>query len=116
MGKTDHASTALSPAIQRQTHWFTWRHLRCKAEQIPYPQGWTVLRLDIIAARDTPDPVTKTGTLNHAVRPDELADAGGAVAYLTAWITRNARTGTYQKTEFLWRQGDLFGREQPERD
>jgi hypothetical protein len=114
MGKSGPASTALSPAIQRQTHWFTWRHLRCKAEETQYPQGWTVLRLDIIANRDTPDPITKLGTLTHAVRPDELAAAGGPVAYLTGWMTRNARTGNYQKAEFLWRQGDLFGRDESE--
>jgi hypothetical protein len=110
MAKPGSASTALTTVTQRQTCWFTWRHLRCKAEEIQYPQGWTVLRLDIIAARDTPDPLTKTGTLSHAIRPDELAAAGDPVAYLTAWMTRNARTGTYQKAEFLWRQGDLFGR------
>jgi hypothetical protein len=58
MGNTGSDSTALTTVTQRHTHWFTWRHLRCKAEEIQYPQGWTVLRLDIIAARDTPDPLT----------------------------------------------------------
>ena len=41
---------------------------------------------------------------------DELAAAGGAVAFMTAWLNREALTKRYQKTENRWRQGDLLDR------
>lgn len=39
-----------------------------------------------------------------------LSAAGGAVAYLTAWMDREATTKRYRKMEQLWRQGDLLDR------
>lgn len=122
MGKTDRTTTALRPAqlghrrvdarnADRTTvTWFTWRHLRCKVLETPHwgVHGSTFLRLDIIAPRDTPVPITTTGSLAHGIAPDELAAAGGAVAFLTAWMDREAKGKAYQRAEFLWRQGDLL--------
>lgn len=94
------------------THWFTWRHLRCKLQVTPHylRHGWTMLQLDVVAARDTPCPITATGYLAHFLDQDELAANGGAVAFLTAWMDRAAATKVYQDSEFRWRQGDLFDR------
>lgn len=91
-------------------HWFTWRHLRLKLEETAHytAHGWTMLQLEVIAARDVPCPVTSTGYLAHFLDADELAAAGGAVAFMTDWMGREAQTRRYQDAEFRWRQGDLF--------
>lgn len=68
-----------------------------------------MLQLELIAARDTPCPLTSTGYLAHFLDESELAAGGGAVAFMTAWMDRAAATKAYQRAEFLWRQGDLFG-------
>lgn len=92
------------------THWFTWRHLRCKVQVTPdyLGQGSTMLQLEVVAARDTPCPITTTGHLANFVDATELARSGGAVAFLTAWMNREAQAKAYQQAEFLWRQGDLL--------
>lgn len=127
MNNPNRNSTVLRPAQrglscfnqhrqERTTvHWFSWRHLRLKLEETPHylTQGWTMLQLHVIAARDTPCPITPTGYLAHFMDDGELADAGGAVAFMTARMDREAATKAYQRAEFLWRQGDLFDHIEP---
>lgn len=92
------------------THWFTWRHIRCKVCVTPdyIQKGWTMLQLEIIAARDTPCPISTTGYLAYGIDADELDAAGGTVAFMTGWLNREAAKKAYQKAEFRWRQGDLL--------
>lgn len=93
------------------THWFTWRHVRCKLVKRPHPLGQatdTLLELHVIAARDTPVPLTATGFRAEFVSADVLRHAGGAVAYIAALKDREAKVRPYQRAEFLWRQGNLF--------
>jgi hypothetical protein len=92
------------------THWFTWRHLRCKVQETPHylRHGWTMLQLEVIAACDPPCPITTTGYRAHFLDADELERAGGAIAFMTDWMNSKAATKAYQSAEFLWRQGDLF--------
>lgn len=94
------------------THWFRWRHLTCKLQETSHylNHGWTLLQLELVASRDTPCPLTTTGYLAHGIDAEELQASGGAVAFMTAWMDREAKGKTYQKAEFLWRQGDLFDR------
>jgi len=122
MKRSNRSSTSLRPAqrglrgfnrhreARTVTHWFTWRHLRCKVVETRHylSHGWTMLQLEVVAARDTPCPITATGYLAHFIDEDELAAAGGAVAFLSAWLDRAAATKAYQTAEFRWRQGDLF--------
>ena len=92
------------------THWFTWRHVRCKVVERPRYFGDcdTLLELTVIAARDTPVPITSSGYLVHFMATAALEKAGGPVAFLTDWMDREARTKAYQEAEQRWRQGDLF--------
>lgn len=116
------ATTALRPvqrghtgfahyADRTTTRWLTWRHARLKVLETPnhLNHGWTLLRLEIVGARDTPLPITTTGYLECGVSADDLTAAGGVAAYLVAWMDQEAPSRAYQKAEFLWRQGDLFG-------
>lgn len=122
MTKRGQTTTALRPAQRglagfnahrrdRTTiHWFTWRHLRCKLHETAHYgiTGWTLLQLEVIAARDTPCPLTSTGYLAHGIDATELTEAGGAIAFVTAWLDREAEAKRYQRSEFNWRQGDLL--------
>lgn len=128
MSRRDSATTFLRPAERGHTgyaarlaphttvHWFTWRHaglgleVRFKLSDIRDPRwkGWVILHLEPIAARDTPVPVTPTAFLQHGIDAHELAAAGGPVAYMTAWLDRDADRPAFRKAVHRWRQGDLF--------
>lgn len=112
MSKRHRAATALVPADSGPvTHWFTWRHVRCKVVETPeYVLGQTHLELHAIAARDVPLPITHTGYRSHVIDAQVLAAAGGAITFLTAWMNKEAASKAYQTAEFRWRQGDLFDR------
>ena len=113
MSKKDRTTTALRPAQlghrrfeariadRTRTYWFTWRHIRCKVMETPNwgPHGWVLLRLEVVAARDTPVPITATGYLGHGIDGEELALAGGAAAFFTAWFDREATKRSYKQTE-----------------
>jgi len=92
------------------THWFTWRHLRCKITETRHylRHGWTMLQLEVVASRDKPCPLTSTGYLAHGLDEDELARTGGAVTFFRAWMERAAQSNAYKMAEFRWRQGNLF--------
>lgn len=107
--RSGHRNFQRRIADRTRTHWFDWRHLRCKATETPDfgNPGWTLLQLDIIAARDTPCPITTTGYLAHGIDARELSAAGGAVDFFTAWMDREACTKRFQKILYAWRQGDL---------
>ena len=92
------------------TRWLTWRHLRCKILETPdfSGPGWTLLQLEVIAARDVPCPLTHTGYLAHGIDAEELALKGGAEQFFADWMDREAQTKAYQRQEFLWRQRDLI--------
>ncbi len=109
---TRHAATALTNAEHGpRTHWFTWRHVRCKIVETPNSfAGQTHLELHAIAARDVPLPITQTGYRSHFMDAHALAAAGSAVAFFTAWMNEEAKSKAYQNAEFRWRQGDLFDR------
>ncbi len=122
MSTRNRTTTALRPAQlghhrfearhadRTRSYWFTWRHIRCKLSETTNwgPHGWVLLRMEVFAARDTPVPITSTGYLAHGVDGEELALAGDAVAFMTAWLDREAAKKSYQKSECASRQGDLI--------
>jgi hypothetical protein len=110
MGKRTHTTTtALRPAQMgyrrfntrhqdtTRTHWFTWRHVRCKVlETSQFGRLGTLLQLEVIASRDTPVPITRTGYLAHGIDSEELS------------LDREAAKRAYKKSEARWRQPDLL--------
>ncbi len=122
MSNANRNTTVLRPAARglesfnkhreerTNVHWLTWRHLRLKIEETRHytSHGWTMLQVHVIAARDVPCPITTTGYVAHFLDEAELAGAGGARAFVQAWLDREAQTKAYRTSEQRWRQGNLF--------
>ena len=94
------------------THKLVWRDITCRVRRTPnyISKGWTHLELIVVTPKGAPVPITTTGYLSHFLDEDLLAKNGGPVAFFLAWIEREARTPKWAKTEFKWRQLELFPR------
>ena len=66
------------------------------------------LQIESIAPEKAPLPITETGYLSHFMSPLALANAGGPVAFVTAWIERETKDKTWTKAAAKKAQGDLF--------
>ena len=97
-------------AATKTTHKLVWRDVTCRVTHTPdyISKGWTHLELIVVKPKGAPVPITGTGYLSHFLDEDLLAKHDGPVAFFTAWLEREARTKQWAKTEFKWRQGDLF--------
>lgn len=89
---------------------FAWRNttlgVTCTPDYIN--NGWTHLELRVLTPKGAPLPITDTGYLSHFIDAHELMATGGAIAFFSAWLEREAKTKRWQKADFRWRQGDLF--------
>jgi len=72
--------------------------------------GWTMLNIRVVQPVGAPLPFAIDGTLNHGIEHDRLNEAGGVLAFLSAWAEREARNPGYLAAAARWRQGDLFSR------
>jgi hypothetical protein len=66
------------------------------------------LQIESIAPEKAPLPITETGYLSHFISPLALANAGGPVAFVTAWIEQEAKDKIWTKAAAKKAQGDLF--------
>ena len=73
-------------------------------------KGWSHIEIVVLTPKGAPIPITATGYRSHFLDQDFLIEAGGPVAFFLAWIEREARTRQWAKTEFKWRQLELFPR------
>lgn len=108
-------STSLTPPRPRARR-FTWRHvtLSVKHTRNYLGPGRSHLELHVIVPVDCPVPLTDTGYRSHFIDTAELVAAGGPVAFMTAWLDREATSKAYREAEARWRQGDLFPEVEPE--
>jgi hypothetical protein len=53
-------------------------------------------------------PITETGYRSHFLDSDEIAVAGGPVAYVIAWLDQAADNQVWREYEASIRQGSLF--------
>lgn len=60
----------------------------------------------------TPDraplPISETGYRSYFCHPDEIAAAGGPVAYVIAWLEQDAQSAQWQESQAIARQLRLF--------
>ncbi len=66
------------------------------------------LQIESIAPEKAPLPITGTGYLSHFISPIALADAGGAISFVTAWIEWETKGKAWTKAAATKAQGDLF--------
>ena len=66
------------------------------------------LQIESIGPEKVPLPITGTGYLSHFMSPLALANAGGPVAFVTAWIERETKEKAWTKEAAKKAQGDLF--------
>jgi len=70
--------------------------------------GHDHVEVESIRPKKTPLPITDTGYRSHFVKPLDLANNGGPVTLVTAWLDREARNPAWRKTQSQRAQGDLF--------
>jgi hypothetical protein len=66
------------------------------------------LEIESIAPKKAALPVTDTGYRSYFLTALELAQAGGPVAFVTAWIDREAQSKQWTRSSQARSQGDLF--------
>ena len=75
-------------------------------------QGTDHLEIEVKHPKGATLPITTTGYLSHFIDPLALLDAGGPVAFLTAWLDAAARDPkrlkAAEKAAAKRQQGDLF--------
>lgn len=95
----------------REHHPFRWRDVECSVEHIPdwKIDGWSRLVIRVVSPRGAPLPFSEQGFHVHDMDEDQLKAAGGPVAFLLAWLERDAVNLRYAEALYRWKQGDLFG-------
>ena len=93
-------------------HKLLWRDVSCRVRHTPnyISKGWSHIEIIVLKPKGAPIPITSTGYLSHFLDAEMLAAAGGPVRFFLDWIERESRTRQWAKTEFRWRQLELFPR------
>ncbi|MBV8686902.1 MAG: hypothetical protein JOZ90_11020 [Alphaproteobacteria bacterium] len=77
--------------------------------QPEYFPGYDHLEIQVIAPeRNAPLPITDNGYRSHFLRPGEIDEAGGLVAYVRRWLEEAARQPQWRIVRARWRQLSLF--------
>lgn len=97
------------PTPRAKRHRIRWRDwsLTIKTTADYLAKGQTHIEITVDAPPGAPIPLTETGYRSHFMPTELLADNGGAVAFVTAWLDREATTKAWGKTEAKWRQLEL---------
>ena len=88
-----------------ETHTITWRGVTI---EVRYEEKWlgrdgpfstAHLELRAIAPERTPLPMTETGYRSHVTPASVIAEAGGPVAFVEAWLIHEARSKAWKDRE-----------------
>lgn len=66
------------------------------------------LQVQTITPERSPLPITETGYRSHFVHPDDVAQLGGPVAYVRAWLDAEAAVPAWKTWLSASRQLSLF--------
>lgn len=89
-----------------------WAGVRCRVRVEPNHRGnlgWCRIDIQVLSPAGHPLPIAESGYHSHQLDEDELAAAGGAVAYYRSWLDRDARHYRYTAALDAYQQRDLFG-------
>lgn len=89
---------------------FTWRGIVIEVVYDPeYFSGLTAhLSITSLAPERAPLPFTETGYRSHFLEQGIVEEAGGARAFVTAWLEAEAKTEAWRQVEQDSRQMSLF--------
>ncbi|MBL4750146.1 MAG: hypothetical protein JKX71_06115 [Amylibacter sp.] len=73
-----------------------------------YGQNFDHLEIKSVEPEYAPLPFTETGYKSHYVPEHHIADMGGAVAYVQAWLAETAKAPVWQAQQAAARQLSLF--------
>ncbi|MBS0243032.1 MAG: hypothetical protein JSS20_12710 [Proteobacteria bacterium] len=81
--------------------------------EITHTRGYLVkgqdhIEIQVKKPRGARLPITETGYRSHFINALELANDGGPVSFVSAWIERESTSREWQKREVSRAQGDLF--------
>lgn len=97
-----------------ETHTITWRGL---VIDIRYEACWlgtegpfstAHLEVDVRSPERAPLPFTETGYRSHFTQAEVIAEAGGPVAFVEAWLEQAAKSAAWKQHEQAARQMTLF--------
>lgn len=90
----------------------TWRSITLQVDETHdyLWAGQTHLEINVIRPTNALIPITATGYRSHFIATEELSLAGGAVAFVVAWLDREAKSVEWQRRDFATRQLDLFAK------
>lgn len=94
-----------------ETHTIAWRGIRI---EIRYEARWlggdvaAHLEVGVCAPEGAAIPITETGYRSHFANPGDIEDAGGPVAFVTAWLDEAAQSKGWKEKEEASRQYALF--------
>lgn len=84
------------------------RHLELTHTRDYLHAGNDHLEIRSIKPRDAPHPLSATGYLSHFIDAGELKAKGGAVRFVTDWLSKEAKSRAFIAAEQKRLQGDLF--------
>jgi hypothetical protein len=71
-------------------------------------EGLTHLTIQVLGTKHYRLPITETGYRSHFLSEAEIAEAGGSLAYVRAWLDAEAATPEWRAREVKHRQLSLF--------
>jgi hypothetical protein len=71
-------------------------------------QGQDHIEVQTVKPAKAPLPISETGYRSHFMTGLELINAGGPVAFVTAWLDRDAKGKEWTRRQTARQQGDLF--------
>ena len=102
--------TTKKTVAKPSTHKLVWLDITCRVKHTPnyISKGWSHLEIMVVSPKGAPLPITGTGYRSHFLDAELNAKAGGPVAFFQRWLDSEATTKAWARSEFKWRQGDLF--------
>lgn len=88
-----------------------WTDVRCRVRvEANYRGnvGWSRIDIQVMSPVGHPLPIAESGYHSHQLDENDLAAAGGAVAFYRAWLDRDSRHHRYTKALDVYHQRDLF--------
>ena len=101
----------MTKTTKRKSHIckFEWRGITCRVKHTPrYFDYADHVELFVVRLKGAILPITDTGYRSEFLSAAELASAGGALAFITTLLEREAKTKRWQKRDFESRQLRLF--------